>query len=349
MTDDLQEQLLGLTAEERKLLSLLVAEDETLDLPGVIPARSDRSSAYPLSFAQQRMWFLNRLEPQSAAYNIAAAYRLIGPLDIAALEQSLRTLVSRHAALRTVFALRDNVPQQIIREDPQITLTVLDLTHMPPDERESAALEQLTAEGRKPFDLAKELMMRAVLLEVGIDEHILSIVMHHIASDGWSMGVFHRELAELYGAYSRGASPRLAELPIQYTDYVIWQRNWLQGKRLDQQLAYWRKRLAGATPLQLPLDRPRPVIQSYEGDLYSLELPESLLRPLRALSQQAGATLFMTILAAFVTLLHRYSQQEDIVVGTVVANRKQEEVEGLIGFFLNTLALRVDLSGDPAF
>ncbi len=349
MNDDLLEQLKHLSSEDRELLKLLLTEGDFPPADTPIPSQSSEPRVFPQSYAQQRIWFLYQLDPQSAVYNVPSAYRLTGPLDIIALERSLRALVARHASLRTVFTVHDGMPQQIIREDPQFSLAVIDLTHLAPKKREPAALEQITAESEKPFDLTQDLMMRALLLKLGVEAYVLSIVMHHIASDGWSASIFRRELAELYAAYCSGGKPNLAPLPMQYGDYTVWQRDWLQGQRLKRQLGYWRKQLTGVMPLELPVARPRPAIQSNRGDTHRFVLPEDLVGRLRALSQHTRTTLFMTLLAAFSTLLYRYSEQDDMAIGTVVANRRRTEFESLIGFFLNTLVLRSDLSGDPAF
>ncbi len=321
----------------------------------------------PLSFSQQRLWFLDQLEPNSVAYQMPFPVRLAGALDVAALRRSLGEIVRRHEALRTTFVSVDGRPVQVIapargdvgvrggdgravREPP---LPVVDLGGLLEDEREAAARHLGVDEVRRPFDLARGPLLRATLLRLGQADHVLLLNMHHIVSDGWSIGVLVRELAVLYEAFTTGPqdgtrSP-LPALPIQYADYAAWQRDWLQGEALATQLGYWKRQLDGLAPLELPTDRPRPAMQTFRGGALSFELAPELSAALNALSRRAGCTLFMTLLAAFQALLARYSGQDDIVVGTFIANRHRPEVEGLIGFFVNNLVLRTDLSGDPTF
>ncbi|MFL6198889.1 MAG: condensation domain-containing protein, partial [Thermoanaerobaculia bacterium] len=296
--------------------------------------RMPRGGPLPASFAQQRLWFLDRLEPGSFAYNLAGAVRLEGALDVAALAGALSAIVERHESLRTVFEERDGEPRQLILEPAALPLAVVDL----PGEEE--ALRIAAADARRPYDLARGPLVRFALLRLGQEEHVLLVGMHHIVSDGWSMGIFVRELGALY----RGEA--LAELPVQYADYAAWQRQWLSGEVMEDRLAWWKWQLAGAPQiLDLPLDRPRPAVQSYRGGRASLAL-EVRLEPL---ARRLGATPFMVLLAGFAALLRRYGSQDDVVVGTTVANRGRAELESLIGFFVNTLALRVDLAGDPGF
>ncbi len=293
---------------------------------------------------------MDQLESGSAAYTISAAFRLTGSLNTLALEQSLNEIVRRHEALRTTFAARDGRPIQMIAPTLALTLTINDLTHLPRLEQK-AKLEQLAVEQvQRPFNLAQGPLLRVVLLKLGEEEHSLILTMPHIVSDGWSMGVLNRELAALYTAFSAGQPSPLVELPIQYADYVCWQREWLQGEALDSQLAYWKQQLGGSLPvLELPTDRPRPAVQTFRGATHSFILPVALTESLQALSRREGATLFMTLLAAFKTLLYRYTGRENIVVGIPIANRNRPEVEELIGFFVNTLVLRTDLAGEPTF
>ncbi len=302
----------------------------------------------PLSFAQQRLWYLDQLEPGSPLYNIPTAVRLRGPLDADALARALNAVVARHASLRTTFAMTaDGRAHQVIAPALTLTLGREDLTALPEAEREAAARRRARAEAQRPFDLAAGPLLRASLLHLGADDHALLLTLHHIVADGWSMTVLVRELLAFYQA---GEQAPLPALPLQYADFAGWQRRWLQGEALDAQLAYWRRQLAGAPPLlELPTDRPRPAVQSFRGATYSFSLPRELADRLRALSQKAGATLFMTLLAGFQALLARYSNQDDLAVGTPIANRNRAETEGLIGFFVNTLVLRADLSDDPSF
>ncbi len=319
-----------------------------LDVSPIEPVT--RNQELPLSFAQQRLWFLDQLEPYSPLYNIPAATRFSGPLDIAALEWSLNEIVRRHESLRTTFQTIDGRPAQVISPELTLTLPVMDLASLPAVEREAEALRLATDEARQPFDLAHGPLMRTTLLRLDEQEYVILLTMHHIVSDGWSMGVFVQEMVALYSAFVAGKSSPLPELAIQYADFAHWQRQWLQGQALEAQLAYWEQQLAGLAPLlELPFDRPRPVIQSFNGNTLSFTLPQRLSKALKALSQHEGVTLFMTLLAAFQTLLSRYTSQEDICVGTPIANRNRAEIEGLIGFFVNTLVLRTDLSGGPSF
>jgi amino acid adenylation domain-containing protein/FkbM family methyltransferase len=301
----------------------------------------------PLSFAQQRLWFLDQLDPGSPFYILFTPLRLRGALDVVALARSLNAIVRRHEALRTTFVALDGRPIQIIASALSVPLPLVDLQHLPAHEREAEAQRLTSAEVRHPFDLATGPLIRASLIRLDATEHLLLLAMHHIVSDGWSMGVFIRELAKLYESFAAGRPAPLPDLPIQYADFAVWQRQWLQGAALEAQLAYWKQQLAGAPALlELPIaGRQRPPVQTFRGAQRALTLPRSLAEALRALSQREGVTLFMTLLAAFQTLLSRYTGQEDIVIGTPIANRTRRELEGLIGFFVNTLALRIDSSG----
>ncbi|MCL4532020.1 MAG: amino acid adenylation domain-containing protein, partial [Actinobacteria bacterium] len=344
----LAELFRGPTIEQ--LAALLMGTDhEMSSQDGSIPRRGGQSPV-PLSFAQERLWFLDRLEPNSPLYLIPTALRLSGHLDIPALQQSLDEIVRRHEALRTTFSEADGSPVQVVNPPRPAELASLDLSDVPANERIGKAHLLLREEARRPFDLSHDPMLRPTLVHLDQEDHILLLVLHHIASDGWSQGVLFRELGDLYRAYSQGEPSPLPELPIQYADYALWQREWLRGEVLEEELGYWRERLADSPPLlELPTDRPRPAVQSYRGATQSILLPEGLVQQLEALSRQEGVTLFMTLLAAFQTLLSRYTGQEDIPVGCPVAGRTQAETEGLIGFFVNTLVMRTDLSGDPSF
>jgi amino acid adenylation domain-containing protein len=303
-----------------------------------------------LSYAQQRLWFLDQYEPNSSVYNIPSALRLRGPLDVAALEQSLNQIISRHESLRTTFSMVDGEPVQVIAASVNLSLPVVDLRGYPETEREEKARRFAHENGRRPFDLSTGPLFRATLIRLAHDDHILVLTMHHIVSDGWSMGVVYRELSVLYRAFMNGKLSPLADLPIQYADFAIWQREWLQGEVLESQLSYWKKQLEGIPGvLNLPTDYPRPAVQSYRGARRSIEISRELTDGLKALSRKEGVTVFMTLLAAFQTLLYRYTGQEDIVVGSPIANRNRAEIEGLIGFFVNTLVLRSNLSGNPRF
>jgi amino acid adenylation domain-containing protein len=317
-------------------------------LPPVVPV--DRAGALPLSFAQERLWFIDRLEPGSTTYNIPAALRLAGALDEAALERALGEIVRRHEALRTVLGEVDGSPVQVIAPFGGFTLPVEDFAGLGKADREAAVRRRVTEEAARPFDLSTGPLFRAALLRLGAEDHVLLLSMHHVVSDGWSMGVLFRELSALYEAYLAGSESPLAEPAVQYADYAVWQREQLAGEALDRQLAYWRERLAGAPALlELPTDRPRPPVQSHRGARERFDLPSALLDRLQALGRSEGATLYMVLLSAFQLLLSKYSGSEDIVVGSPIAGRTRREVEELIGFFANTLVLRTDLSADPTF
>ena len=311
-----------------------------------------RDGRLPLSFAQQRLWFLEQMEGTSAVYNLPLAVSLSGELDLAALSRSFTHLIGRHESLRTVFRLSDGQPLQLILPAAQCPLPLLDLSALPPHVRQQEVTRLAQQQARRPFDLSTGPLLRLLLLRLAEDEHVLLLTMHHIISDGWSMGVLVREVMALYEAELGGtsASAELAPLPIQYADYAHWQREWLTGERLGEQLSYWREQLAGAPQLlDLPTDHPRPAVQSYRGATHSFVLDEELSRKLKALSRREGVTLFMVLLGAYGVLLSRYSGTEEVVVGTPVAGRTRMETEGLIGFFVNTLALRVKVQGERSF
>ena len=305
---------------------------------------------FPSSFAQQRLWFLDQLEPGSAFYNIPAAVRLKGMLDVAALRRSLNEVVRRHETLRTRFEVVDAQPMQVIAPSLALAAPLNDLQHLPEGKREAEAVRLATDEARRPFDLGVAPLLRATLLRLSADEHILTLTMHHIISDGWSVGVLIREIAALYEAFTTGRPSPLPDLTIQYADFTDWERDWMQGDVLSEQLAHWEQKLAGELPvLELPADRPRPRVPSRRGGLRRFTLPRDLTESLKAIARREGATLFMTLLAAFKVLLQRYTGQEDVIVGVPNANRNQVETEALIGLFVNTLVLRTDLSGGLSF
>ncbi len=325
-------------------------QTETLpELPEPTMMPASRSQPLPLSFAQQRLWFLDQLEPGSTIYIIPAAVRLHGQLDWRALEQALHLVILRHENLRTTFPRRQGEPVQQISSESLTRLILLDLRQLPPEAREEQAHQLAQQEIEQPFDLAHGPLLRCRLLQLTEQEHVLFLVMHHIISDGWSSGILIREITTLYEALLRREPAELPTLPIQYADFALWQRSWLQGTVLEQQLDYWKQQLAGLAPLELPLDHLRPAIQTFHGARLQLLLPIGLSQELRALSQREGVTLFMTLLASYQVLLARYSGQYDIAVGTPIANRTHEEIEGLIGFFINTLVLRSNLADNPSF
>src|SRR5262249_34331493 len=286
----------------------------------------------------------------NSAYNLAFALRLSGELRIMSLERTLSEIVRRHEALRTRFPAVDGEPAQVIDELGAVELPVIDLGGLSPETGREEARRLALREARRPFDLAAGPLLRASVVRLGPEERLALLTMHHIVSDGWSMGVLIREVGTLYGAYSQGRPSPLEELPVQYADYAVWQRNYLEGGVLERQLEYWRERLGDRPPaLELPTDRPRPAAQSHQGGSESFTIGEEVRRGLERLCRGRGTTLFMTLLGAFKTLLHRYRGQTEIVVGSPIAGRTRAETEQLIGFFVNTLALRTDLSGNPSF
>ncbi|MBV9773170.1 MAG: amino acid adenylation domain-containing protein, partial [Gemmatimonadetes bacterium] len=333
--------------DRRSLLKDLLRERRSAEDQDRIPRRSLPGPG-PLSFAQQRLWVVDRLEPDSAAYTLPYALRLRGELDVAALQASLDALVERHETLRTTFPEQGGAPVQVVHPPAPVPLAVLDLRDASDAAAEAVRLAE--EEALRPFDLAHGPLLRCTLLRLGETDHVLCFTLHHIVSDGWSRRVLTREVSALYAAYSRGEEPRLPELPVQYADFALWQRERLSGPVLEEQIRYWREGLAGAPPLlDVPVDRPRVPDQSPRAAIHSFVLPDRVAEGLRELSQREGATLFMTLLAGWQVLLSKYSGEEDVVVGTTVAGRARVETEGVIGFFVNMLALRADLSGDPTW
>ena len=347
-------QVLGVELDLLALLDLptpaiMAAQVETAlrqgqPAPGPRLAPAARGGSLPLSFTQERMWFIQQLEPLSAAYNIAAAVRLRGEVDLAALDSAFSALVQRHDSLHTVFGLVAGQPRQIVADAQPFHAAFVAV-----DGPLSAAQPLLDQAAQAPFDLARGPLLRAAVYRLGADDHVLLIMLHHIISDAWSLGVLSRELLALYQATRHGQAASLPALPIQFADFAAWQREAMAGPALERELAYWRRKLEGLPPLELPLDQPRPATQRYRGALERADLDPALLRTLRRLSQQAGATLSMTLLAAFQVLLQRCTGQDDFAVALPIANRRDVALEGLIGAFVNTLVLRADLSGAPTF
>lgn len=304
---------------------------------------------FPASFAQQRLWFLDRLAPGNPFYNVSTALRLTGFLNLIALEQAFNEIVRRHEILRTTFAMVEGQLSQIIASELTVSLHKVDLQNLPPAQQETAVKQLAIAESQLPFNLAKGPLLRIKLLQLRTAEYVLLLNFHHIVADGWSIAVLIRELTSLYKKFAKNELSSLPELPLQYADFAEWQHQWLQGEVLETQLAYWRQHLKGIDLLNLPIAHPRPPVPTYCGARQFLTLSSLLSEQLNSLSKQENATLFVTLLAAFQTLLYRYTEQENIAIGTPIANRNRTELEGLIGFFVNTLVLRVDLSGNPTF
>jgi amino acid adenylation domain-containing protein len=333
-----------------KVVDSLIKQNSSSLLPSITP--QERPDSIPLSFAQQRLWFIEQLLPDNTLYNIPLALTLKGHLNVSALENALNTLIQRHESLRTIFvSVKDQAAQVIL---PHLSLHLeecsTDLSHLPQEEKSSLAQSYAQEEVSKPFDLSSGPLIRVKLLNLNEDEHLLLLTMHHIISDGWSMGIFFKELSHLYNAYVSGKEPTLSPLALQYADFSLWQRNWLQGDVLDQQLSYWKEQLSDIPDLlELPTDKPRPKEMTYRGDSFTCFLPRDVKEKLNQLSQQNQSSLFMTLLAVFQTLLYRYTGQEDIVVGSPIANRHYKETEDLIGFFVNTLALRTTFQEKDSF
>ena len=312
--------------------------------------RVSRLEDLPLSFAQQRLWVLDQLNPGDCGYNIPTALRFDGLLDIAVLKQSINEIIRRHEILRTNFITVDSQAKQKIALTLTLDIPLLDLRKLPKKLRDAEVLRLSVEEAQRPFNLIQDPLLRITLLQLDEAEYVVLFTMHHIVSDYWTMGVLIQEFVELYKAFSRGERSPLPDLQIQYADFAVWQRQWLQGEKLKTQLSYWKGQLEGApTMLQLPLDRPRPQIQSSRGAVQTLTISQNLTEALKILSRQEGVTLYMTLLAAFNLLLYYYTGQDDILVGSPIANRNRAETERLIGFFVNTLVMRTNLSGNPSF
>ena len=327
----------------------LSSQEKRARLAALLAQKAAAPKQYPLSFAQQRLWFLAQLEPNASVYNIPAALRLKGRVDIAALEHSLTEIVRRHGTLHTTFKEVDGQAVQVVAPTASVSLPVFDLRGRARPEREELAARRTAEEAGRPFNLQEGPLFRPALFQLDEQDFILLLTFHHIISDGWSLGIFVREFAELYDAFTSSRAPALPPLPVQYADYAVWQRARSDTRALDAGIAYWRDRLAGLSPLELPSARPRPPARSFRGARVSFRLPAPLVSRLHALCRAEGVTPFMALLAAFDLLLYRYTGQADIAVGTPVANRGRSEVEGLIGMFVNTLVLRTELSGDLNF
>ncbi len=330
-----------------RALQHALSAEKPLPLPPI--RRAERNGVLPLSFAQQRLWFMDQLEPGQSIYNLPSAVRLTGQLDVDALRQSLNELVQRHEILRATFSNENGKPVHLIAPELQLLLPIKDLRKLSGSEQETELERLLREEGQLPFDLERGPLMRVALYQLDDDEHVLQITLHHIAGDGWSIGVMIRELSLFYEAAKNGEPAPLAELPVQYADFAVWQRDCLQGETLQYHVDYWKRELAGATPLVLPTDNPRPQVQRFRGSEERFVVPAELTASLKGIAQREGVTLFMLLLAAFETLLHRYTEQSDVTIGADIANRNRIETEGLIGFFVNMMVLRADFSDDPTF
>lgn len=348
------QQLAALSPAKRALFELrLMKKKRGGAVARQVIRRQVNCESSPLSYNQQGLWVLNQLMPGTSLYHTPTAVRLTGTLDVAALKNALDFMVARHDALRTIFTNVDGTPAQSIISDSSLEMPLMDLSDLAEEDREAESLRVLQHETQRLFDLAQGPLIRSILLRLHEREHILLVTMHHIVTDGWSIGIFHRELSALYEAFLTGKSSPLAELPIRYTDFAHWQRQWFKGEVYESQLSYWKKQFATLPPvLELPTDHPRPNVQAYRafrGAHHTICLSKELTTLLKQFSQKKGVTLFMTLLAAYEVLLHRYTGEEDMVIGTPIAGRTMPETESLIGLFINTLALRSNLSGDPSF
>lgn len=338
-----------LSPRKKAILDALLDKEGMASTEDKIPRRRESGPA-PLSFSQQRLWFFDQFEPASLVYNVLTPVSLRGNLDVSALEEAFNHLVRRHEALRTTFELREGQPVQIIGQQQSIPIRRIDLSHQARPEQQEQFHAVFNDETCRPFDLKKGPLLRITLVRMAAEEHALLLAMHHIVTDGWSMNVLVREAVALYAMYSAGRAPDLPPLPIQYADFAVWQRNWLQGEVLEQQLAYWKQHL-GAKPavLELPTDFPRPAVQTYRGANFIFPFSPALSQSLKTFCRAQQATMFMVLLAAFNVLFHRYAGQQEIIVGSPIANRNRKELEGLIGFFANTLPMRTSVSGELSF
>ncbi len=343
----LSKRLAGLSPEKRQMLEGLLRGERSGAT--AIPRREDPFAPQPLSFAQQRLWFLTEIDPDGYAYNIPAGFYIDGALDVHALERTINEIVRRHEVLRTRFDVIDGQPKQIVAPFAPRPLARLDLTELPPDEREREFHRFAADEAKRPFDLLAGAPIRTTLATLGPARFGLLFVFHHIVYDLWSIGVLVRELVALYEAFSADRPSTLPELSIQYADYARWQREHLAGDTLDQHLSYWREQLNGVAELELATDRPRAAVQTSRGGRTERLVPRRTADRVTALSRKEGVTPFMTLLAGFQALLHRHTRQDDIVVGTPTASRHPAEVESLIGFFVNSLVMRTSVAGDPTF
>ena len=340
-----------LSPERRRLFELLLEEKRQKNSSiQAIPRRTVEHDVYPLSFGQQRLWFLDQWEPGNPAYNLLQALQLRGQLRIDALQQCLDIIAQRHEILRTTITTHQEDPVQVIAAAQSVALTVINLDHLPQEEQQDAIQHHAVTIVQSPFDLAQGPLWRATLIRLKATEHILLLTMHHIISDGWSHGVMFREMGALYAAILNGQPPVLSELPIQFVDFALWQREWLQGHILEQQLGYWKEQLADVSSiLDLPTDYPRPTTITHQGAHHYIAFPAPVVEGIKSLSQETGCSLFMTLLAAFKTLLYRYTRQADMLVGSPISNRNRSEIEGLIGFFVNTLVIRTSVHSHLSF
>lgn len=346
--DDLRKRIAALPPEKRALFERQL-QQKGLQLDRATICKRQNLQELPLSFAQQRLWFLHQLEPDTTAYNIAIAWRFSGNLEIAVLKSCFNTIVQRHEILRTAFVAVNGQPTQVIIPELVLPLPIFDLRTVPELTRRTEVEKLTKQEARCPFDLTEAALLRVKLLQITDNENILLLTLHHLIADGWSRGVILRELTALYKTFLAKQPSPLPELPIQYVDFAVYQQQWLQGEELAVQTAYWKQQLNNLSILELPTDNPRKPVQTFRSATESILISQEILHSLKVLSRKQSVTLFMSVLAAFKVLLHRYTSQDDIAIGSPIANRNWTEVEPLIGFFVNTLVLRTDVSGNPTF
>ena len=353
---ELTRRLVDLSPEKREQVLQKIRERRTaheekpsaLQEPSIVPV--SRTAPIRLSYAQRRLWFLDQMEGPNPHYNEFGGQWIEGRLNVTALENSLTEIVRRHEILRTTFPLLDGEPIQHVHSPAPVPLPLEDLSTLSEPQQLDEVDRRADAEANLPYDLAVGPLLRIRLLRLAAERHVLFVTLHHIVCDNWSSAIFIHELGELYQAFASGKPSPLPDLPIQYADFSAWQHSWLQGEVLKTQLAYWKRHLARLpAPLELPLDRPRSERPSFEGCNVYFEFDAAITRKLKSISQESGATLFMTLLAAYASLLARYSAQEDMLIGVPIANRNRRELEPLIGFFVNTLLFRIDLKGNPSF
>ncbi|HEV7505789.1 MAG TPA: condensation domain-containing protein, partial [Thermoanaerobaculia bacterium] len=346
---DQRKRLDNLSSAKRALLVETMRRKAALTQHSQTIPRRSQDDLVPLSYAQQRLWFLHQFQPDSPAYNVGIPLHFEGPLDLSALRRALSEVVRRHEVLRTTFPTAGGLPVQKIGPAIQVALPIVELSALAIDDRQAETRRLAMAEANGPFDLERGPLLRVLLLRLAPEIHDALFTVHHIISDEWSTMVFTREVTELYGSFLRHEPSPLAELALQYADFAVWQRRQLQGEVLVRLLTYWRRQLADLKTLDLPTDHPRPALQSFRGERRAFAVSESLTQSLRELSRQQGVTLFMTLLAVYQMMLHRLSGQDDVVVGSPVANRNRVEIEPLIGCFVNAMVLRTDFSGAQTF
>ncbi|MEM8529468.1 MAG: condensation domain-containing protein, partial [Chloroflexota bacterium] len=341
---NITDRIANLSPEQRAKLLRRLSEKQGNGSSSIIEPQPRTSPHFPLSFAQQRLWLIEQLQPGTAAYNISKAWRLAGSINVATLKTAVQKIVERHEVLRTTFSMIDDQPVQVIMPSLDVPIVTIDLSTVDHDDRETTANVVIREEAQRPFSLEQSPLMRVYVIYLSAEEHILLLTQHHIITDGWSLDILNDEFSQLYTGLQEKKAIDLPTLPVQYADYAVWQRQWLQGATLERHLHYWREQLQDAAPLDIPTDFPRPAVQSYRGGVLPVRFGKDLTAQLTALSQRTGTTLFVTLMTAWQALLARYSGQDDLMVGMGTAGRTRKEIENLIGFFVNTLVIRTQLT-----